>query len=595
MNLPLRFCPVARLAPLLALLASACAAPMASHPVAHVGTPVDNAPVEVGIVAINDFHGSLEPPHQSVQAPDGKGGVVQVPAGGAAWLASAIDGVRGQYPNHLTVSAGDLISASQLPSSLYLDEPAVGVANRFGLEFNAVGNHEFDRGRDELLRMQTGGCVKHTARQPCQLEPFAGAEFKFLSASTIDRDGKTLFPATGLKSFGTGARKVTVGVIGLTLKGTTELVSPEGIKGLTFADEAQTINAAVPVLKAAGADAIVVLIHQGGKTSGQPDPNGCNAMLGDIRPIIDQLDPRVDVIVSGHTHWAYICDYRTMDPARPFLLTSAGVYGELVTDIRLEIDTVRHAVVEKQAHNVIVQSLPYTSSRGPVANTALYPQFQPRADIAQYVQRYADAAKSFSQRVIGHVSGPASKGEGAAANSGGALGNLIADSQLGATRGAGAQIAFMNPFGIRASLVPTADGTVTFGDIYAIQPFGNQVVTETMTGAELKATLEQGFDNDGPEQVLTPSAGFAYRFDRSRPVGSRIVAMTFAGRPVRSEASYRVTMNGFLSQGGDGFTGFVGKPGAVTGATDIDALEGWIKAVPLRQVPDEDRAGPVGG
>jgi len=562
---------------------------MATRPVAST-----DGPVEVGIVAFNDFHGSIEPPRQSVIAPDGKGGTVQVPAGGAAWFASAVDAIRGKYPNHLTVSAGDMISASQLASSLYLDEPTIGVMNRIGVDFNAVGNHEFDRGRDELLRIQNGGCAKFTARQPCQLEPFTGATFKYLAASTVDSTGKTLFPATGLRSFGEGRRKVTVGVIGLTLKGTPDLVNPSGIKGLTFADEADTINAAVPMLKAQGADAIVVLIHQGGKTQGTPDPDGCNQLVGDIGGIIDRLDARVDLIVSGHTHWAYVCDYSAINPAHPVLLTSAGVYGELVTDIALEIDPATHKVVAKRAHNVIVQSVPYTSSRGPLGNTTLFGQFQPRADIAQYVAKYVDASKAYTVRPVGRLSGPASKGDGTESNIGGTLGNLIADAQLEATRGAGAQIAFMNPFGIRAPIVPAADGTVSFGDIYQSQPFGNQVVTETLTGAEIKAALEQGFDDKGPEQVLAPSKGFAFRFDRTRPVGSRIVEMTLDGKAIDPAVRYRVTVNGFLALGGDGFSVFAGKPEAVTGPTDIDALESWFRAAPVRAVPRETRYSSVG-
>lgn len=550
------------------------------------------APVEVGIVAINDFHGSLEPPRQSVVAPDGKGGTVQVPAGGAAWLASAVDSVRAGHAHHLTVSAGDMISASQLASSLYLDEPAVEVMNRIGMEFNAVGNHEFDRGIAELQRMQNGGCEKHTARAPCRIEPFRGATFRYLAASTLRADGTTLFPATGIKTFGEGARAVTVGVIGLTLKGTPQLVDPSGIRGLTFADEADTINAAVPRLKEQGADAIVVLIHQGGRTQAPPDPNECNGIGGDILPILERLDARVDVIVSGHTHWAYVCDYGTVDPSRPFLLTSAGVYGELLTDITLAIDPVSGRVTGKKARNVIVQSAPYVSSVGPIANTDRYPLFTPRADIAAYVQRYVDASKAFASRVIGALSGPVAKGEGGI---GGPLGNLIADAQLGATKGAGAQIAFMNPFGIRAPIVPGADGKVTFGDIYQSQPFGNQLVTATMTGAEIKAALEQGLDATGPVQALSPSAGFTYRYDLSRPGGERVVSPTFAGRPLDMKARYRVTVNGFLSLGGDGFTAFSDKPDAVSGAADVDALEQWIAGTAVRTVPAEVRAGPVGG
>ena len=536
--------------------------------------------VTVGIVAINDFHGSLEPPRQSVPTPDGKGGTVPVPAGGAAWLASAVDSVRGQYGYSLTVSAGDLISASQLASSIHLDEPTVGVANRIGLDFNAVGNHEFDRGRDELLRMQNGGCQQFTPRKPCAVEPFKGAAFSFLAASTITETGKPLFPPYAIRSFGSGPRQVKVAVIGLTLKDTPSLVSPGGIKGLRFADEAETINALVPVLKARGADAVVVLIHQGGQQDNTGLPNTCAGFTGELRPILDRLDPQVDLVVSGHTHKSYVCNYAELNPAKPFLVTSGGNYGTLVTDITLAIDPATNRVVGKRARNVIVQSVPYTSPRGPVGNTDLVPQFAPRGDVAAYVKTYADAAKVYSSRPAGKLAGPAS---------GRALGMLIADGQLAATKNAGAQIAFMNPFGIRAALVPGEGGVLTFGDLYAAQPFNNTLITQTMTGAELKAVLEQCFDANGPEQVLIPSAGFSFSYDRSRPVGSRIVAMSLNGQPIDPNGSYRVTTNSFLAQGGDAFTVFAGQRTAQVGISDLDALEAWLQGGSARAVPAEER------
>ena len=563
------------------LIASACAGPMASHEAV--------APVTVGIVAINDFHGALEPPRQSAVVPDGKGGTIGVPAGGAAWLASAIDGVRAKYAHTLTVSAGDMIGASQLASSLFLDEPAIGVMNRIGMEFNAVGNHEFDRGRAELLRMQNGGCEKHTARVPCRLERFAGARFRFLSASTRTEKGETLFPATALKSFGTERGKVTVGVVGLTLKGTPELVSPQGVRGLTFGDEVEAINRAVPALKAAGADAIVVLIHQGGRTPQGADPSGCDDFTGEIAPILDRLAPGVDVVVSGHTHWAYVCERAGADPAHPILLTSAGVYGQFVTDIALSIDPATHRVVAKKAANVVVQSAPYVASRGPVANTDVVPRLAPRADIAGYVARYVDAARQFAERPVGRVSGPASRRTPGDADFGGPLGNLIADAQLAATRGAGAQIALTNPFGIRAPLVPAADGSVTFGMLYAVQPFGNQLVTQTLTGAELRALLEQSFTDSGPEQFLSPSAGFRYEIDRGAPAGARVTTIMLDGQPIDPAARYRVTTNSFLAGGGDGFAVLAGQREAVIGMSDIDAFEAWVAGAAPRSVPEESR------
>ncbi|WP_298190406.1 bifunctional metallophosphatase/5'-nucleotidase [Novosphingobium sp.] len=568
----------------LATLLSACAAPRGAAGVASAPPPA--APVEVAILAFNDFHGNLEPPRQSVVTPDGQGGTAQVPAGGAAWLASALDALRARHPNSMTVAAGDLISASPLASSLFLDEPSVEVLSRLGLDYAAVGNHEFDRGTKELLRMQAGGCEKLTAREPCQLERFAGARFRYLAASTLAAGGTPLFPASAIRTFGSGAGQVKVGVIGLTLRGTPSLVNPSGIADLTFADEADTINAEVPKLKAEGADAVVVLIHQGGKASGTPDPNGCAGFDGEILPILQRLSGAVDVVVSGHTHADYICDLPTSDPARRVLLTSAGLYGKELTEITLTIDPGQHRVTARSARNLIVQSQPFTSAKGPVALSPLVPAYAPRADIAAYIQRYVDASKAFATRPVGKLSGSAGKAEGAA---GGPLGNLIADAQLAATRSAGAQIALMNPFGIRAAIVPAADGTVTFGDIYLAQPFGSALITESLTGAQIKAVLEQGFDDIGPDQALAPSKGFAYRIDRRAPLGSRITAITLGGKPLDPAAQYRVTMNGFLALGGDGFTVFKAGRDAVTGPTDIEALEALFRSAPRLDVPVEER------
>lgn len=577
----------ARAAPLVAaLLVSACAAPQALH---QEAAPATQAPIEIGVIAINDFHGALEPPKQTVDAPDGKGNEISVPAGGAAWLASAVDALKAEHPENVVVAAGDLTSASQLASSLYLDEPSVGVMNRIGLEFNAVGNHEFDRGWQELKRLQDGGCARNTRFQPCQLEQFEGARYKYLAAATVMPDGSTLFPGTGLKTFGSGDRKITIGFVGLSLKSIPTLVAPDRVAGLRFEDEAETINRAVPALKAAGADAVVVLIHQGLRTKGAGDPNGCNEAAGDIQPILDHLNPGVDVVVSGHTHWAYVCNYTANAAAGPILLTSAGVYGKLVTDITLDFDPVTHKLVNRKAHNVIVQSEGYTSGKGPVATTTAFPQFQPRADVSAYVKRYKDASLQLVERPVGHVSGPMEKESEGGVGAGGSLGALIADSQLAATRQYGAQIAFVNPFGIRTSLVPAADGTVTFGQIYAVTPFNNQVVTMTLTGAQIRATVEQGLDDTGDKQVLAPSEGMKIAFDMHRPSGARVTAITLGGKPLDPAKSYRVSVVNFLAEGGDGFAGFKDGTERVNGPIDIEAFEDWLSAVPMRKVPAEDR------
>ncbi|HEX6603348.1 MAG TPA: metallophosphoesterase, partial [Sphingomicrobium sp.] len=261
------------------------------------------APVEVQILAFNDFHGNIEtPPPVEIAEPDGT--KRKIVSGGAAHLAAALAGLRAGHPNTVTVSAGDTIGASPLVSAHYLDEPTIVAMNMLGLEFNSVGNHEFDRGTDELKRMQAGGCARYTRRVPCAVEPFGGARFRYLAANVFQADGSTIFPATALKRFQTPAGAITIGFIGMTLKGTGSIVTPSGVKGLTFADEAATANALVPKLKAQGADAIVLLIHQGGRTPQFTVGNGCDQFTGEIAPIVERLDPAITTVVSGHTHWA---------------------------------------------------------------------------------------------------------------------------------------------------------------------------------------------------------------------------------------------------------------------------------------------------
>jgi len=506
----------------------------------------------VTIAAINDFHGALEP------ARTGPPGTQPRLQGGAAALAAQVAAIRARRKNVVAVSAGDLIGASQFVSALFLDEPTIGVMNRMGLDFNAVGNHEFDKGQDELLRMQRGGCRKYTPRQPCQVERFAGARFRFLAASTRRADGRALFPSSAVRTFGQGAARVRVGFIGLTLQATPTLVTPSGVAGLRFGDEAEAINAETARLRRRGTDAVVVLIHQGGRQADSADPQGCNGLIGEIVPILTKLNTGVDVVVSGHTHAAYVCDWTTGAGA-PILLTSAGVNGALVTEITLTIDP----------------ALRRATSRSAVQH-AVSPADGTDAEVAAYVARYKESASEQATRIAGSLATTAS---------GLPLAQLVADAQLSATRGAGAQIALTNPFGVRAPLEPHGDGTLSHADLYRAQPFNNTLVTQSLTGAEINAALEQGFDAEGPEQGLAVSAGFAYAVDRSRPPGQRIVSMTLDGAPVLPGVTYRVTTNSFLASGGDGFTVLARQRDAAQGGNDLDALEAWLKATPPRLVP----------
>ncbi len=563
---------------LAALALSACATPGASD---RAGVPV-----EVGIIAINDFHGALEPPKITVALAGPDGAEVRVPAGGAAYLASAVARLRAQTPHSITVSAGDLISASPFVSSQFLDEPTILGMNLMGLDLNAVGNHEFDRGPDELLRMQKGGCARHTRREPCRLDKsFPGASFRFLAANVSRTDKRPFMPATALRRFG----KARVGFIGLTLKETPTLVVPASVATLRFAAEADTINALIPGLKAKGADAIVVLIHQGLYTKVGPTDKSCGGVSGDLLPILAKLDPAVDLVVSGHTHRAYVCDYGQIDPARPFLVTSANRSGTMLTDIRLSIDPRAGRVIAKRADNRVVQGEGYGSGADAVAVTNVAPVLPRDARVQALVDRYVAAAAPIAGRVVGRMTGSALRATTPAGET--ALGNLVADAQRQAT---GADLALMNIYGLRADLVPGADGAVTYGQLYGVQPFGNVLQIKGLTGRQLRAVLEQQFASgansaDKPNMLL-PSAGFTFRYDLTRPAGARIVDVRLNGAPIADGCVYRVAVSNFLATGGDNFTVFKdGTDIASPAIEDVEALEAYLAKAGSLTPPAPDR------
>jgi len=552
------------------LIATALAFLLAAEPFsASAARPTRGRPIEVQILAFNDFHGNIEPPKLTVPALDSAGAEVAVPAGGAAYLAGALDKLRKGHAYSITVSAGDLIGASPLASAYFLDEPTVHAMNAMHLALNAVGNHEFDRGANELLRMQGGGCAKYTGRVPCALEPFHGARFRFLAANVLRQDGSTIFPATAIRRFG----PVKIGFIGMTLKETGVLATPSGVAGLRFADEAATANALVPRLKAKGADAIVLLIHQGGYLTPYYD-RSCKGLTGPILAILDKLDPAISVVVSGHTHNAYICNIAEKGGGTR-LLTSAGKYGTLLTDIRLRFSRA-HKLVGRDAHFHIVQGEAFSNQTGNFPLTPVVPTDRADPKVAVIVARYSAAARPIADRVVAHLAGPVSATHDS--DGGQRLGELIADAQLAWARthgDPGAQVAFMNGGGVRTDLAPGAGGTVTYGQLFSLQPFGNGLVAETLSGAQLKQLLEQQFANP---QLMSPSAGFAFAYDPARPIGQRIAAATLNGKPIDPSASYRVVTNSFMASGGDNYAVLrEGKDRRDVGV-DIDALEAFLKA-----------------
>jgi 5'-nucleotidase len=369
----------------------------------------------------------------------------------------------------------------------------------------------------------------------------------------IGTDGKTIFPAYAIKSFG----PIKIGFIGMTLKGTKQLVTPSGVRDVTFTDEAETANALVPKLKAEGADTIVLLIHQGGKLPEFTTGNGCDGIYGDILPILPKLDPAIATVISGHSHWAYVCKGTPQVAGR--LLTSAGKYGYFVTDLRLRFDPATHRLTGQDAANVVVGN----GERGD------------DPAVKSLVGRYATAIAPVANQVIGRLTATAAKNDD---ESEGPAADLAADSMVAATNGA-AQIALVNATGIRVDL---PGGDVRYKDAFAMMPFGNNLVVMSLTGAQLKAVLEQQYavplrPNKTLPAALAPSAGFTYAVDMKRPEGSRVSDLRLAGKALDADGRYRVVVNNYMASGGDGLTGFTVDPNPTdTGIIDLDALVAWI-------------------
>ena len=564
------------------------------------GTTAPPQVIDIALIGFNDFHGHLEAPQQSLRVP-GPGGTVALQAGGVATLASAIATLKARTPHHAVVSAGDLVGASPMVSSLFLDEPTVEAMNLIGLDFNAVGNHEFDRGWRELLRLQHGGCEQFTQRAPCQIsQPFGGARFGFLAANVQRTDGQALLPATGTKRFAENGASVTVGFIGMTLRATPALVAPSGVAGLRFADEAATANAQAAQLRAQGADIVVLALHEGGSTTAGILEASCAGLSGAIVPILERLDSTVDVVVSGHTHQAYVCDYASVNPQRPFLLTSAGQHGTLLTDIALRFDTGTRRLVHKSARNVVVHAANASANQGSTANAAappgaqLYPVFAPDARLLDLIAPYQAAAAPLAQRPVGQMAGNATRREAMSGES--ALGNLIADAQWWATRApenGGAELSFMHAGGIRADLAPDGQGLVRYGQLFAVQPFGNNLVVQTLTGAQIRALLEQQFDRatsaSERTRVLSVSQGFSYRYDLSQPPGARTSEVLLHGEPLQDGRGYRVAVSSFLAGGGSGYPVLAQGRDMLGGVLDLEALEAYFRSASPVAVPATDR------
>jgi 5'-nucleotidase len=518
-----------------------------------------NKPVEVQILGLNDFHGNLAPPTGSsgnISTPTGT-----VTAGGVEYLATHVRALRATNPkNTAFVSAGDLIGATPLLSALFHDEPSIEAFNAMGLDFNGVGNHEFDEGVDELLRMQFGGC--HPVDGCRDGDGFAGASFQFLAANVAYKsNGKTIFPPFAIRHF----EGVAVAFIGMTLEGTPSIVSPAGISHVDFFDEADTVNALVADLKRRkGIKNYVILLHEGGSVDAG-FVNDCKNPRGALPAVVERMDAEVDIVITGHTNWAVNCS----GPNKLFgkVVTGAAAFGRLITDIDVTFDRKTEEILDIKVENRIATR--------DVAKAA---------DMTALIAKYDAVAAPFANRPIGKITGQITRAQNAAGES--ALGDVIADAQQfdAASAGTGSQLAFMNSGGIRADLTFTSssagegDGVVTYGEAFTVQPFGNSLVTMTLTGAQIKALLEQQFT--GGNGILQISNGFAYTYTVSAAPGSKVSNMTLNGTPIDPAASYRVTVNSFLADGGDNYGILREGTNRIPGNVDTDAFENYLKANP---------------
>ncbi|MFC8615616.1 bifunctional metallophosphatase/5'-nucleotidase [Micromonospora purpureochromogenes] len=524
-------------------------------------------PVDVKLLALNDFHGNLEPPTGS------SGTIAGQPAGGAEYLATQLAALRGateeEQERTITVAAGDLIGASPLLSAAFHDEPTIESLTMAGLDFASVGNHEFDEGANELLRIQNGGC--HPVDGCADGTPYTGAGFQYLSANAFKTaTGQPLLPPYAVKK----VDGVKVGFIGMTLEGTPQIVSQEGVAGLTFSDEAETANKYARILRSQGVQTIVVLLHEGGQQEATGGINDCKGFTGPIVDIANRMDPSIDVVVSGHTHQAYNCEINGK------LVTSASSFGRLVTDIDLQIDRKTGDVLTAKANNVVV-------TRDVTKDAAQ----------TELITRYKTALGPVAIKVVGETAEPLNRVQETlfgTAKGESPLGNVIADAQFAATDNEqGALGAFMNPGGVRADLDA---GQVTYEEAFTVQPFANNLVTLDLTGAQLYCVLEQQFVVG---RTLYPSSTVRYTVDVNGTTGTtadpcagtRVVrgSLTLGGVTVTDAGTYRVTVNNFLAGGGDGFTALKSGTNQVTGMIDLDAFVAYLTASSPVSAPALDR------
>ena len=532
--------------------------------------------LHVQLLSFNDYHGHLEAEGGQTltkeQDPD------QNIVGGVEFLSTKLSELRvGSYDDQsLTVAAGDLIGGSTFLSGMFHDEPSVESLNTLGLDISSVGNHEFDEGTEELLRIQNGGCHPSDG---CYFPeaPYAGADYQYLAANVVKKGGsETLLPGTEVREID----GVKVGFIGMTLESTPALVSPGGVATVEFKDEVETANAAAAALQASGVESIVVLLHEGGYQTGTYE--GCEGISGAIVDIQNGLAPAIDAVVTGHTHQPYVCTLT--DPAgNPRLMTSAAQYGGLVTASDLPIDRTTGDVIREDlagANHLVLREV------ADPAETAVLAKWSALAD-------------EMAAQVVGSVAEDITGDSSTCRCEETAMGDLVADAILfgtSAPEDGGAEISFMNVGGVRASLVLApkygeGEGEITYAEAYDVAPFGNLLVSIDLSGADIKEVLEQQFQpiparGSRPMLALGVSDGFTYTWDATQPQGSRVSDMALNGTPLTMDGSYRVSTLSFLQEGGDSFTAFSNGTNLQGGPEDLANLVAFLGANPDLTAPE---------
>ncbi len=537
--------------------------------VAAKGNPdVPPGSVNVQLLAINDFHGQLPAPGGTISVPNGTSTATKINAGGIVYLAARVRALEAQNPNTLFLSAGDLVGASPLVSAFYHDEPTVEAMNGLGMDLAVVGNHEFDEGLAELYRLQNGGC---NPIDGCQTgHTYAGANFDYLAANVVGANGKPIFPAYKIRSFA-GAK---VGVIGVVTTETPTIVMASAVAGLRFLNETETVNKYAAELKAKGVNTIVVLLHAGNSSSAPGvlnDPaatvNGCPTNFKTGNPFYDMvagMDPAVRVVLSGHSHNYYNCTLGDK------IVTGASSAGRVLTDVDLTIGRSSDTINAASATNSIV------TNNG-----------TPDEAASSLLAYYNTLSAPLRNQVIGSITADITRATNAAGEE--ALGDVIGDAQLAASSSAStgnAVVAMTNPGGIRTDLIYSQisggeqPGQITYEEAFAVQPFYNILYTESYTGAQIKAALEQQIPVGAPggPKMLQISSSLTYDWSTSAAAGNHVSNIKINGVVVDPAGSYRVTINNFLAGGGDSFTAFMGGTDIFVGGADIDAFVNYFKA-----------------